>query len=145
MGSYPSPGSRVRQRGCIGVFDPTTGHSTLRRACMRMGGWALGDRCQCKSWQWGERWQDGEVASVVGWQVVPHSWHSSLACWWVELAWLGSGSIHKGSRDGRATRRVCGLAALHIHRFRGPPWSCMRGNECVSRRCVSKRGFNISM
>jgi len=71
MGSYPSLGSRVRQRGRIGVFDPATGHSTLHRACMWTGGWALGDRCQCESWQWGEHWQDGEVVSVVGWASGP--------------------------------------------------------------------------
>ena len=38
---------------------------------MRMGGWALGDRCQCESWQWGEHWQDGEAVSVVGWASGP--------------------------------------------------------------------------
>jgi hypothetical protein len=61
------------------------------------------------------------------------------------LPGLAQGAFARGSRDGRAARRVCGLAALHVRRLCGPPWSCMRGNECVSRRRVSKRGFNVSM
>jgi len=76
--------------------------------------------------------------------------HSSLVCWWAELAWLGPESIREGSGDGRAARRrwcvgglnlpglaqgafargsgdgravrhVRGLVALHVRRFHGPP------------------------